>query len=193
MAFWSWRVPNSDSVQARAFGDHWLALDLPRHLVHLPARTLLRRLEDLRLRVTRTSYLPGGQGAFGWLHGFVGWLPGAPDLYDAIRRPEARREPLSRGRRAYALGAAAALTPHGGRNGDRLTSGREPLFDSEMLFQAVHFGFLVAEVSAPTRYFDDASSIRPRAATVYALKTLWTAFRLVLHRRGVPRSSRFQP
>lgn len=104
-------VPNSDSVQAHAFGDHWLALDLPRHLVHLPARTLLRRLEDLRLRVTRTSYLRGGQGAFGWLHGFVGWLPGAPDLYDAIRRPEARRGPLSRGRRAYALGAAAALTP----------------------------------------------------------------------------------
>jgi len=66
-------------------------------------------------------------------------------------------------------------------------------FDSEMLFQAVHFGFRIAEVPAPTSYFDDASSIKPRAATVYALKTLWTAFRLVLHRRGILRSSRFQP
>ena len=29
-------VPNADSLQARAFGDRWLHLDLPRHLVHLP-------------------------------------------------------------------------------------------------------------------------------------------------------------
>lgn len=66
-------------------------------------------------------------------------------------------------------------------------------FDSEMLFQAIHFGFRVAEVPAPTKYFDDASSIKPGAATVYALKTLWMAFRLVLHRHAIVRSSRFQP
>ena len=30
-------VPNADSLQARAFGDRWLHLDLPRHLVHLAA------------------------------------------------------------------------------------------------------------------------------------------------------------
>ena len=30
-------VPNADSLQARIFGERWLALDLPRHLVHLPA------------------------------------------------------------------------------------------------------------------------------------------------------------
>src|SRR5262249_21305574 len=29
-------MPNLDSLQARAFGDRWFALDLPRHLVHLP-------------------------------------------------------------------------------------------------------------------------------------------------------------
>jgi len=104
-------VPNSTSVQARVFGDRWLALDLPRHLVHLPAAALLRRLSDLHLLVTRTSYLRGGQGAFGWLHGFVGWLPGVPDLYDAIRRPAARRKPLSRRQRTYMLVVAAAFAP----------------------------------------------------------------------------------
>jgi SAM-dependent methyltransferase len=104
-------VPNSDSIQARAFGDRWLALDLPRHLVHLPARTLLSRLEQLGLRVTRTSHLRGGQVVFGWLHGLVGTLPGRPDLYDAIRRPGARRARVAPARRALTLTAAAALAP----------------------------------------------------------------------------------
>src|SRR5256885_270965 len=43
-------APNSDSLQARLFKDRWLALDLPRHLVHLPARALVERLRELGLR-----------------------------------------------------------------------------------------------------------------------------------------------
>ena len=31
-------VPNATSLQARLFGDRWLALDLPRHLVHISPR-----------------------------------------------------------------------------------------------------------------------------------------------------------
>lgn len=104
-------APNSDSLQARAFGDRWLALDLPRHLVHLTAGALRRRLRDLGLRVERVSYLRGGQVVFGWLEGMVGALPGAPSLYDAIRRPEARSRPLSGARRLALLLAAILLTP----------------------------------------------------------------------------------
>ena len=104
-------VPNSDSLQARLFGDRWLALDLPRHLVHLPARALIARLGELGLKVTRTSHLRGGQVTFGWLHGLVGLLPGHPDLYDAIRRPDARRTTLTKRTRAGVLAAAALLTP----------------------------------------------------------------------------------
>jgi glycosyltransferase involved in cell wall biosynthesis len=66
-------------------------------------------------------------------------------------------------------------------------------FDSEVLFQTVHFGFRIAEVPARSRYFDDASSISFRPAAVYGLKTLAALGRLVLHRRGVWRSRRFQP
>ena len=28
-------VPNNDSLQAKLFGDRWLALDMPRHLTHI--------------------------------------------------------------------------------------------------------------------------------------------------------------
>jgi len=104
-------MPNSDSLQARIFGDRWFALDLPRHLVHLPASTLLRRLDELGLRVTRVSHLRGGQVAFGWLHGLVGLLPGKPNLYDAIRRRQARSAHVPPAGRAYALAAGAVLSP----------------------------------------------------------------------------------
>jgi SAM-dependent methyltransferase len=104
-------VPNADSLQAGAFGDRWLALDLPRHLVHIPARALTRRLEQLGLRVVRVDWLRGGQVAFGWLHGLVGLLPGHPHLYDAIRRPEARSARRSPAARAATLAAAALLAP----------------------------------------------------------------------------------
>jgi SAM-dependent methyltransferase len=104
-------MPNTASIQARVFGDRWFHLDLPLHLVHVPSATLLARLRALGLRPSRVSYLRGGQVAFGWLHGIVGALPSHPDLYDAIRRPEARREPISPGRRAFALAAATALLP----------------------------------------------------------------------------------
>ena len=104
-------VPNATSLQARLFGDRWLALDLPRHLVHLSPPALLSKVEDLGLRVERVSYMRGGQVVFGWVHGFVGKLPGHPDLYDAIRRSEARQATHSPALRLYALTAAVAALP----------------------------------------------------------------------------------
>lgn len=104
-------MPNAASLQARVFGNRWLALDIPRHLVHVPARALRDRLAALGLRVERTSQLRGGQAMFGWLHGLVGSLPGGLDLYAAIRRPEARAEPLAPAKRAAALAAAVVLLP----------------------------------------------------------------------------------
>jgi glycosyltransferase involved in cell wall biosynthesis len=66
-------------------------------------------------------------------------------------------------------------------------------FDSEMLMQAIHFGFRIAEVPARSRYFDDASSIKLRPAAVYGLKTLWSAARLILHRHGIWRWRKLMP
>ena len=64
-------------------------------------------------------------------------------------------------------------------------------FDSEMIMQASHLGFRIAEVPARSRYFEDASSVGLKASTVYGLHTLWTAGRLMLHRGGIVRSRRF--
>jgi SAM-dependent methyltransferase len=111
-------VPNAASLQAAWFGDGWLALDLPRHLVHIPAGALLARLRRLGpggMRVERVSYLRGGQAVFGMLHGLVGWLSGGRlDLYDAIRRPEAQQVRLAGVRRLVALAAGALLLPVAG-------------------------------------------------------------------------------
>jgi glycosyltransferase involved in cell wall biosynthesis len=65
-------------------------------------------------------------------------------------------------------------------------------FDSELLMQAAHLGFRIAEVPARSRYFDDASSISFRPSVVYGVKTLWAGARLVLHRRGLLRSRKFE-
>jgi SAM-dependent methyltransferase len=104
-------LPNAGSLQAKVFGDDWLALDLPRHLVHLPADALLARLSALVLQVERVSHLRGGQVVFGWLHGLVGMLPRVPDLYDALRRPAARQQAVDSRGRAVALAAAAVMLP----------------------------------------------------------------------------------
>jgi glycosyltransferase involved in cell wall biosynthesis len=66
-------------------------------------------------------------------------------------------------------------------------------FDSEMLMQAAHFGYRIAEVPARSRYFADASSISLGPSIVYGLKTLWAGVRLLLHRKGIMRCRKFEP
>jgi SAM-dependent methyltransferase len=104
-------IPNPASLQARLFGGRWFALDLPRHLVHVPAPSLLERLRAEGLGLERVSYLRGGQVAFGWLHGLVGSLPARFDLYQAIRRPTARAARAPAWHRPAALLSAIALLP----------------------------------------------------------------------------------
>jgi SAM-dependent methyltransferase len=103
-------VPNRASWQARVLGRRWLALDLPRHLVHIAAPALLDGLHRAGFEVQRVSFWRGGQVAFGWLHGLVATLTGL-DLYDALRRPEARHRTLTASERATALAAGVALAP----------------------------------------------------------------------------------
>ncbi len=67
------------------------------------------------------------------------------------------------------------------------------VFDSEMIMQAVHFGFRITEVPARTRYFPEASSASARQSIVYGIKTLGAAGRFILHRSGILRSKKFLP
>jgi hypothetical protein len=67
------------------------------------------------------------------------------------------------------------------------------VFDTEVIFQAVHFGLPVVEVPISTRYFAEASSVGFRTGVVYGLGTLATAARFLLHRAGIVRSEKFRP
>ncbi len=51
------------------------------------------------------------------------------------------------------------------------------VFDNEMLAQALYFGFTIGEISCPTRYFPEASSINFQRSVIYGLGVLWTALR----------------
>ncbi|AFM24390.1 glycosyltransferase family 2 protein [Desulfomonile tiedjei] len=59
------------------------------------------------------------------------------------------------------------------------------MFDNEMLAQAIYFKFNVGEISCPTRYFPEASSINFRRSVVYGLGVLWTSVRFRLQKWGV--------
>ncbi len=62
------------------------------------------------------------------------------------------------------------------------------VFDNQMLSQAIFFGFRVGEISCPTRYFAEASSINLQRSMVYGVGVLGTSAGFLLHRLGVRRS-----
>ena len=73
-----------------------------------------------------------------------------------------------------------------------LRNSNDFVFDTEMIFQANHFGFNFAEVPVSTKYFNEASSISFTGSSVYGLKTLWVAGRYLVHRLKVWRFDLFK-
>jgi hypothetical protein len=65
------------------------------------------------------------------------------------------------------------------------------VFDSEVIAQAVAFGFRIREVPVATRYFPEASSVNFRRSVVYGLATLNVARRYLFHKLGLRRSKQF--
>lgn len=65
------------------------------------------------------------------------------------------------------------------------------VFDSEVIAQAVAFGFRIREVPVATRYFPEASSVNFRRSVVYGLATLNVARRYLFHKWGLRRSKQF--
>ncbi|MCX5822788.1 MAG: glycosyltransferase family 2 protein [Deltaproteobacteria bacterium] len=65
------------------------------------------------------------------------------------------------------------------------------LFDNQMLAQIIWQGYTIAEVSCPTKYFTEASSINLRRSIRYGLGCLWTAFTFRLARIGIIHSRLF--
>ena len=61
------------------------------------------------------------------------------------------------------------------------------VFDNEMLAQAIYFGLRIGEISCPTKYFPEASSISFKRSMKYGLGVLWTCLRFVLHKWRIAR------
>ncbi|MBW2334405.1 MAG: glycosyltransferase family 2 protein [Deltaproteobacteria bacterium] len=56
------------------------------------------------------------------------------------------------------------------------------VFDNEMLVQIIYFGYRIGEISCPTRYSTEASSIGLRKATKYGVGVLITTLKYLLHK-----------
>lgn len=65
------------------------------------------------------------------------------------------------------------------------------VFDNQMLSQIIMAGFPIAEVTCPTKYFDDASSINFRRSTIYGIGVLTTSIQHRLHKWGIIRHARY--
>ena len=66
------------------------------------------------------------------------------------------------------------------------------VFDNQMISQAVFFGHRVGEISCPTRYFEEASSINFSRSVRYGLGVLATSLRFRFHKLGIVRSRIFR-
>jgi len=73
-----------------------------------------------------------------------------------------------------------------------LRNSNDFVFDTQMIFQTVAFGFKLSEVSVSTRYFEGASSINFRRSMVYGLSTLSVAFKYLLHKWGIRKNPLFR-
>ena len=65
------------------------------------------------------------------------------------------------------------------------------VFDNQMLAQCIYFGFRIGEVSCPTKYFGEASSINFRRSVTYGFGVLATTLECGLQRMGLIHSPRF--
>jgi glycosyltransferase involved in cell wall biosynthesis len=65
------------------------------------------------------------------------------------------------------------------------------VFDNQMIAQTVMFGFRIGEISCPTKYFKEASSINFRRSVKYGLGVLGTTLSFAAHRWGILRVPRF--
>src|SRR5580692_3809881 len=65
------------------------------------------------------------------------------------------------------------------------------VFDNQMIAQAVMFGFKIGEISCPTKYFEEASSINFRRSVEYGFGVLATTLQFALQRFGLIHLPRF--
>jgi glycosyltransferase involved in cell wall biosynthesis len=65
------------------------------------------------------------------------------------------------------------------------------VFDNQMIAQAVMFGFRIGEISCPTKYFEEASSINFKRSVRYGFGVLATTLSFVAQKMGLIHLPRF--
>ncbi|MBZ5498518.1 MAG: glycosyltransferase family 2 protein [Acidobacteriia bacterium] len=65
------------------------------------------------------------------------------------------------------------------------------VFDSQMIAQALNYGFQIREIAVQARYFPEASSVNFRVSTKYGIKTLGVMLSFSLQRLGLYRPAIF--
>lgn len=66
------------------------------------------------------------------------------------------------------------------------------VFDNQMLSQIIYAKFQIAEISCPTKYFKEASSINFRRSAIYGLGVLKTSLQHFLQSMGIARFKIYQ-
>lgn len=56
------------------------------------------------------------------------------------------------------------------------------VFDNEILAQAIYFGYRIGEITAPSKYTEESSSIGFKRSVIYGLSVIFTALKFVLQK-----------
>lgn len=75
---------------------------------------------------------------------------------------------------------------------DYMANSDDFVFDNQMLAQIFYKGFEIAEITCPTKYFDDASSINFRRSVKYGLGVLSTSVKYFLAKTGIYKDKIFR-
>ncbi len=67
------------------------------------------------------------------------------------------------------------------------------VFDNQMLAQIWFVGYDIAEITCPTKYFDDASSINFKNSSIYGIGVLKTSVQYRLQKWGLMKNRIFEP
>lgn len=65
------------------------------------------------------------------------------------------------------------------------------LFDNQMLSQIIYGGYDIGEITCPTRYMEEASSINLKNSVVYGIGVIKTAVEYKFSKLGIVKSNRF--
>ena len=96
------------------------------------------------------------------------------------------RQKLSEYHTGYRAFSAVVL-----RDIDYMRDSDDFVFDNEMLAQIIFKGYEIAEITCPTKYFDEASSINLKRSCIYGLGVLNTSIKYRLHKWGLIRCPLF--